>query len=163
MKAFLRLCFEPTVKASYRLKEGPAGAWDSAGVYTPNILSHEGKYYLAYTAMRAPYDKNHGQASIGMAVSDSPDDPWQKLANNPVIKPGTEKDAPDGFLTDDAVFVLRGGKIWLYYKGTPDIGEPGKPLRARGNTFLLVATATNPEGPYTKVPQILHRGHEAAV
>ena len=32
-----------------------------------------------------------------------------------------------------------------------------------GNTFLLVATATNPEGPYTKIPNILHRGHEAMV
>jgi hypothetical protein len=41
--------------------------------------------------------------------------------------------------------------------------EGGRRVRAGGNTFLLVATATNPEGPYTKIPNILHRGHEAMV
>ena len=36
------------------LQPGDQDDWDGAGVYTPNILPYKGKYYLAYTAMRAP-------------------------------------------------------------------------------------------------------------
>ncbi|TWU38875.1 Glycosyl hydrolases family 43 [Novipirellula aureliae] len=146
------------------LHAGGQEEWDGAGVYTPNILPYQGKYYLAYTAMAAPFDRKLSRASIGIAVSDSPDGPWKKLQSNPVIKPSDSTNDPDSFLCDDAVFVVHDGKIWLYYKGFAgqDL-EDGTRIRVRKTTFLLTATADTPEGPYTKVPKILHRGHEALV
>lgn len=146
------------------LQAGSQDDWDSAGVYTPNILPYQGKYYLAYTAMRAPFDRTLSRASIGIAVSDSPDGPWKKLESNPIIEPSNSMNDPDSFLCDDAVFVVHDDKIWLYYKGFAgqDLDD-GTRIRVRKSTFLLTATADKPEGPYTKVPKVLHRGHEALV
>jgi len=146
------------------LDKGGKDAWDGVGVYTPNILAHKGKYYLAYTAMKVPFHRYNSQASIGLAVADSPHGPWKKLHNNPVITPSKAIDAPDGFLCDDTVFIVRNGKIWLYYKGFPRIEKDGVPTRAPGNvTVILAATADKPEGPYTKISKGLHLGHEAAL
>jgi len=144
--------------------KGGAGAWDEGGTYTPNILAYKGRYYLAYTAVKAPFDFLYNKASIGMAVADSPGGPWTKLDSNPLIRPTDSLDAADGFECDDAVFVVRDEKIWLYYKGYPKIvGVSGKDVRVRTKSFLLVATADQPEGPYTKHPGILHAGHEAVL
>jgi hypothetical protein len=146
------------------ISAGPEEAWDGNGAYTPNILVHRRKYYLAYTAMRRPFSI-YSQASIGLAISESPDGPWRKFEGNPIISPGDSLDSPDGFLTDDTVFVVRDSKIWLYYKGFPRWeGKDGRPIRAGRNTYLMVAKADKPEGPYTKDPtSALHRGHEAVV
>ena len=70
-----------------------------------------------------------------------------KLGNNPIITPGSSVEDPDGFLVDDAVFVLKDNNIWLYHKGYPKtIDEKGKAIRVRHNTFLRVATADKSEG-----------------
>ena len=60
--------------------------------------------------------------------------------------------------------MVKDDKIWLYYKGYPKANDPktGQAMRVRG-TYLLVAVADRPEGPYTKHGEILHRGHEAVV
>ncbi|MDP4693215.1 MAG: family 43 glycosylhydrolase [Opitutales bacterium] len=146
------------------IDKGAPGAWDEGGAYTPNILAYKGKYYLAYTGVKAPFNIPHNLASIGMAVSDTPDGPWTKLGDKPMISPTDSYDAPDGFLCDDTVFVVREDKIWLYYKGYPKtIDAEGKDIRVRQRTFLLVAVADQPEGPYVKHGEILHEGHEAVL
>lgn len=151
------------VEQGQALDKGSEGAWDSAGVYTPNILAHEGKYFLAYTAMKAPFNRQNSQASIGLSVSNSPNGPWQRLDSNPIIKPSKTASDPDGFLCDDTVFIVRENKIWLYYKGYRRLEENGLPIRNGNQTYILAATADEPEGPYTKIPQVLHHGHEAVL
>jgi len=142
---------------------GTKDDWDGYGVYTPNILVYEDKFYLAYTAIKPPFIFEYSMPSIGMAIAYSPDGPWEKLENNPIIPPGEGPTAPDGFLADDASFVIHEGKVLLYYKGCPyKKDSDGKKIR-EGNTFLMVASATNPEGPYAKYPIPLHRGHESLV
>lgn len=145
------------------LDKGAEGVWDSAGVYTNNIMVYQGKYYIAYTAMSFPFSREHSQASIGMAVADFPDGPWIKFDNNPMIRPSENANDPDGYLCDDSVFVARNDKIWLYYKGYRRAEEDGRPIRAGRQTYILAATAAQPEGPYTKIPQVLHLGHEAVL
>lgn len=145
------------------LDKGEEGSWDSPGVYTNNILVYKGKYYIAYTAMSAPFSRQNSQGSIGMATADSPDGPWVKFGNNPMIKPSKNANDPDGFLCDDAVMMVRNGKIWLYYKGYRRAEKDGLPVRAGRQTYILAATADQPEGPYTKIPQVLHLGHEAVL
>ncbi|NNE76241.1 MAG: glycosyl hydrolase, partial [Pricia sp.] len=36
---------------------GPKGAYDDRSVFTPEVLAHEGKYYLVYQCIQAPYVK----------------------------------------------------------------------------------------------------------
>lgn len=50
--------------------------------------------------MRYPFDHQHGQASIELAVAKTPDGPWTKLDSNPVITPGQCVEPLDGFLVD---------------------------------------------------------------
>jgi predicted GH43/DUF377 family glycosyl hydrolase len=147
------------------ISSGSVGDWDGTGAYTPNIMVYKDKYYLAYTSMKAPFNRQYSQASIGIAVSGSPDGPWSKLENNPVLEPSSSFNDPDGFLVDDAVFILKDNKIWLYYKGCPKaLDDKEKEVRDPSRmTFIMVATADKPEGPYTKHSEILHRGHEAAL
>ena len=70
--------------------KGGAGAWDEASVFTPNILVAEGKYWLFYTGI-SKTPKVKPDSKIGIAVSDSPDGPWTRLPNNPVLKNSDNK------------------------------------------------------------------------
>jgi len=76
--------------------KGQQGTWEGASVFTPNILVAEGKYYLFYTGTsRSFYEKPFNPDSkIGVAVSDSPDGPWVKGDDNPVV---TNSQNPDHF------------------------------------------------------------------
>jgi hypothetical protein len=133
------------------LAKGPSGAWDGYGAYTPNILPYKGKFYIAYTAQTdAEPDFKLRQAAIGMAVSDSPDGPWKRLDNNPVISPSSLLSKADGFLCDDAALIVRYNTIWFYYKGFPaQHNEQGRLMR-------YMKRQHHEEAP-------LHRGHEVAV
>jgi len=137
--------------------EPGSGSWDEASVFTPNILVAKGKYYLFFTAISAnPVNKPDSQ--IGIAVADSPDGPWKKLASNPVIARGTDPKEFDSHVMDDACLIARDGKYWCYYKGR-QIGKSAK------QTQLGLAIADNPEGPYIKHSSnpIIPGNHEVLV
>jgi beta-xylosidase len=149
-------------EAGEALSKGPADAWDAHGVFTPTILVAAGRYYLFYTAVPAPFDNDGGgpagtPTAIGVAVSDSPDGPWSRWRANPVLRPGPAG-AFDGHRVDDACFVVREGRYWMYYKG-----------RGRGltpaQTKMGLARADAPTGPYEKcdVNPVLGSGHEVCV
>ena len=57
---------------------------------------------------------------------------WEKLPNNPFLKPDLTPGAFDGTVAADPVFVLDQRKIWLYYKGNPNVGTVEAPLRSKG-------------------------------
>ncbi|MCP5118656.1 MAG: sulfatase-like hydrolase/transferase, partial [bacterium] len=98
---------------------GADDAWDGHGVFTPNILAFDGKYYLYYTAVPEPFDPAESTpTAIGVAVSSSPDGPWRKFEANPVLRPVLERpEAFDSFRVDDASLIVREDEIWMYYKG----------------------------------------------
>lgn len=140
---------------------GESGSWDDEFVFTPGILVAEGKYYLFYTAISRVDSKNdlpQQNTAIGMAVSDSPDGPWTKLASNPVLLPSEDRSQFDSHRVDDSCLILRDGKYWLYYKGRP-WGK--KPIE----TKMGVAIAENPEGPYIKYKSnpVVEGNHEVLV
>lgn len=143
------------------LPRGPEGSWDEQSVFTPNILVADGRYWLFYTAVPKPF-VNSGpkttKTAIGMAVSDSPAGPWEKLASNPVLKVSENQDDFDSLRVDDACLIVRGGKYWLYYKGRQWNKSPGE-------TKLGVAIADKPDGPYVKHPgnPIVPGNHEVLV
>jgi len=137
------------------LKKGELGAWDDKGVLTPYVAVTNGKYYLFYTGSDKAAS-NGGQNAIGLAVSDSPDGPWKRVGNAPVLEP-TPK-AWDSHIVDDAHLIVRNGKYWLYYKG---LSLTDKWFQSRQG----VAIADRIEGPYVKYEKnpIIPTGHCACV
>ena len=145
------------------VEPGPEEAWDGHGVFTPNILAAEGKYYLFYTAVPNPFPEpwqrnNVTKTAIGIAVAESPAGLWRKFEGNPVLVPEKDPKYFDSFRADDACLIRREGKYWLYYKGRQLGLTPGQ-------TKMGIAIAEEPTGPYVKVKgnPVVDSGHEVLV
>ncbi|WP_342793759.1 family 43 glycosylhydrolase [Pontiella desulfatans] len=142
------------------LAKGAPGSWEGASVFTPNILVAEGKYWLFYTGTSRSYHEKpfNPDSKIGIAVSDSPDGPWERLATNPALKNSDNPADFDSHLIDDACLVVREGKYWFYYKGR----QLGK---SPGQTQMGLAIADKPEGPYVRHPEnpVIPGNHEVLV
>lgn len=143
------------------LARGPKGSWDEQSVFTPNILIARNKYWLFYTAVPKPFfnsGPNITKTAIGIAVADSPDGPWQKLDENPILSASNDPQQFDSMRVDDACLIVRSGKYWLYFKGRQWDNTPGK-------TQMGVAIADRPQGPYLKYHgnPVVHGGHEVLV
>ncbi len=138
-------------------KSTVAGAWDEASVFTPNILIAEGKYWLFYSGISTDM-KVKPDTKIGIAVSDSPDGPWKRLATNPALMPSTDPEDFDSHLMDDACLLIKDGKYWFYYKGR----QLGKTAR---ETKMGLAIADHPQGPYIKHSEnpVIQGNHEVVV
>lgn len=95
---------------------GKPGTFDSFAVFTPNIVKFYGKYYLYYTGVKPTkegefYFENNSIndfTAIGVAVADSPDGPFIRISEKPVLEvtPRSEitgKQSPfDSYRIDDA-------------------------------------------------------------
>ncbi len=133
------------------LSRGPKGSWDQQSVFSPTILRTKDKYYLFYTGAPRSFQNKANEVTetaIGIAVADSPDGPWQKLTTNPILRPAKKRwflpnSSFDSVGVDDACLLVREGKYWLYYKGSPGDGAPA-------HTNMEVAIAEKPEGPYVR-------------
>ncbi|MFC1762461.1 family 43 glycosylhydrolase [Planctomycetota bacterium] len=144
---------------SMALAKGEPGSWEAGSVFTPNIMIGEGRYWLFYSGVSKTYAKGFKpDTQIGIAVSDSPDGPWERLATNPVLSKSEDPSKFDSYLVDDACLVFRDGKYWFYYKGR----QAGK---GPTETNMGVAIADRPEGPYVKYEgnPIVHGTHEVLV
>lgn len=141
------------------LAKGQPGSWEGESVFTPNILVAEGQYWLFYTGVSRKFETPYNPDSkIGIAVSVSPDGPWERLPSNPAL---TNSDNPEDFdshLVDDACLIIRGGKYWFYYKGR----QLGK---SPAETKMGVAIADRPQGPYVKheANPVIPGNHEVLV
>lgn len=132
-------------------------AWDAASVFTPNILVAEDRYWLFYTGISKNM-KVKPDSKIGIAVSDSPDGPWERLPNNPVLSNSPNRGDFDSHLVDDACLLVRDGKYWFYYKGR----QLGK---TASQTQMGLAIADKPGGPYVRheANPVIPGNHEVVV
>ena len=153
------------------VQRGQAGSFDDRSAFTPDILVHNGKYYLYYQVIQGVW-KHRSIHQIGMAWADRPDGPWTKLAK-PILRPGLrgnfvgdedDADAVDSFgdwdshkLHDPFVLMYR-GQIWLYYKGV----QFGRSYRHDLGIGWGVAIADDPHGPFVKstLNPLTNSGHE---
>lgn len=154
---------------------GPEGRYDDRSVFTPEVLEHDGKYYLVYQTVKAPYVvRVHNQ--VGMAVSDSPFGPWETL-DEPILSASMdgewdgEEDSRfkvksrgsfDSHKVHDPTLMYYKGKFYLYYKGEimgEDMNFGGREIK------WGVAIADDIKGPYVKSEYnpISNSGHELAV
>lgn len=141
------------------LAKGKPGSWEGESVFTPNIMEAEGRYWLFYSGVSKEFGEGFNpDTKIGIAVSNSPDGPWERLASNPALSNSEDPTAFDSHLVDDACLIVRDGKYWFYYKGR----QMGK---LPTETKMGVAIAEKPEGPYVKYRgnPILDGTHEVLV
>lgn len=131
---------------------GQEGEFDNHSVFTPNILVYKGKYYLYYTGVKPTsgiqgdiFEANRTTdiTAIGLAVSDSPDGPFIRVDNNPVLEISDIASDFDSFRIDDTSMAIIDDKIALYYKGRALKTSPKQ-------TKMNVAFAKHPEGPFKK-------------
>lgn len=123
--------------------KGGDGTWDFGSVFTPGILVAENRYWLFFTGTSHPFQQGEPDSKIGLAVAESPDGPWEKLKNNPILRNSENKGDFDSLLIDDSCAMIRNGKIFLYYKGRQQGKTPHE-------TKMGLAIAASPTGPYVK-------------
>ncbi|GGB11000.1 glycoside hydrolase family 117 protein [Agarivorans gilvus] len=154
---------------------GEPGRYDDRAVFTPEVLVHEGKFYLVYQTVKAPYT-NRQIEEIAIAWADSPYGPWTK-SDAPILSPeqdgewdGEEdnrfnvksKGSFDSHKVHDPCLMFFKGQFYLYYKGE----TMGEGMNLGGREIKHgVAIADNILGPYRKSEYnpISNSGHEVAV
>jgi len=154
---------------------GKAGAYDDRSVFTPQIMTHEGKYVLVYQTVKAPY-VNRVKNQVGMAIANSPHGPFKKL-EEPILSPTDdgewlgEEDTRfkvkkqgsfDSHKVHDPTLLFYNNKFYLYYKGE----RMGERKTFGGREIKWgVAIADKLEGPYIKSEYnpITNSGHELCV
>jgi beta-xylosidase len=139
---------------------GRSGAFDESGAFTPSVCIANGQYYLYYTAMPDGFAEypHTTKGSIGVAVAESPDGPWKKHEDNPILACSDDPDAFDSLRVDDTCIVAREDGYWMYYKGKTWDAEPG-------STKMGLARAEDPLGPWEKHADnpVIPSGHEVCV
>ncbi|MCF7568231.1 family 43 glycosylhydrolase [Sabulilitoribacter arenilitoris] len=152
------------------IPRGAAGSWDAYSVFTPNVLKSNNKFYLYYTGVKPTPGNAEGVfennsvndiTAIGLMEADSPDGPFKRVSENPILETSTIKSDFDSYRIDDSCVLYREGKYWLYYKGrSANYGNSGP-----SHTKMGVAIANQPEGPYEKHTEnpITNGGHEVMV
>lgn len=152
------------------VERGVKGAFDERSVFTPDVLAHDGRYYLVYQVTTAPTYRCTPE-SIAIAYADNPDGPWVK-SNAPIVEPDESGEVDERALPENAIvrgewdslrvhdpaLLFRDGKYWLYYKGE-GIGY------TNWESKWGVAIADEPLGPYVKssLNPITNSGHEVMV
>ncbi|GAA4933899.1 glycosyhydrolase [Algibacter agarivorans] len=157
------------------VKRGEKGSYDDRSVFTPEIMQHDGKFYLCYQTVKSPYTVRVKE-EIALAWSDSPYGPWTK-SEEPILKPADngvwkgetqsrfaveKKGDFDSHKVHDPCIIPYKNKFYLYYKGE----QMGEAITFGGRQIRHgVAIADNPKGPYIKSEYnpISNSGHEICV
>jgi hypothetical protein len=150
---------------------GTEGSFDDRSVFTPDILVSDGKYYLYYQTVQAPYLRR-SLHQVGMSWAEKPDGPWHRWPEVVIPVGGGavlegEDDDPDKIVRfgtwdshkiHDPYVFKRDGQIWIYYKGV----ALGRHYRHDLGCAWGVAIADKPEGPFVKSPlnPVTNSGHE---
>lgn len=154
---------------------GDKGAFDDRTVCTPDVMAHDGKYYLVYQTQTSTTSYDARSENVGIAVAESPNGPWEKV-NSAIIEPmagGYWFENTDSYnsgyfrgVTHDPMLFAYNDQFYLYYKcGAWQDSEThrGRTKKFAGrDTRWGVAIADNVTGPYThsKFNPVTNSGHE---
>ena len=84
-------------------------SWGIDHFWAPEVYSHNGKYYMFYSAQWRDNPTNELENfRIGVAVSDKPTGPFRDLSTKPLFDPGYP-------IIDANVYFEPGGRMYLYY------------------------------------------------
>jgi len=85
--------------------------WTEKGMALDMVA--EGKYWLFYTGTSNNFHEKpfNPDSKIGIAVSDSPNGPWERLATNPALSNSPNVADFDSHLVDDACFTKVANRV----------------------------------------------------
>ena len=135
----------------------PQFGWRS--VTTTDILIWKGKFYLYHQGFNEIPGLRGDRAAVTVASADSPYGPWTPHGEV-VVDFGREGDWDSNAIHDPNPIIFN-GKIYLYYKGSPQRGgRDSTIIRAQG-----LAIAEHPLGPFKKSPlnPVINSGHETCM
>ena len=128
------------------ISKGGKGDPDEKGVLTPYVVHCDEKWYMLYLALDARFrgadDWQSQQRGIWIAEADSPDGPWRKVQDAPLLWPGSDGEW-DELTCDNANPIFREGRWWLYYMGRKKGSHPF-------DSYIGLAMADQITGPYEK-------------
>ncbi|MBD8079945.1 family 43 glycosylhydrolase [Cellulosimicrobium arenosum] len=141
----------------------PGGATDHC-VWAPEVAAVEGGYALYYTAR----DEASQRQCIGLALSESPDGPFEPVGTDPLVCPGGENGTEDLGGAIDAGTYSEDGQLYLLWKadGNCCAGKTAiifsQPLTPDGTTFTdepteLIRVDTPYEGNVVEAPTLVKR------
>lgn len=157
------------------ISRGKAGSFDDRAVFTPEVFTEDGLFYLVYQSVQFPYT-NRQIEQIAIAHSESPYGPWEK-SKDPILSPQQDgewlgdvdsrfsvksKGSFDSHKVHDPCLVKFNNQYYLYYKGE----TMGEEMNFGGREIKHgVAIADHPLGPYIRSPlnPISNSGHEVVV
>ncbi|MDQ0058758.1 family 43 glycosylhydrolase [Paenibacillus harenae] len=114
-------------------------AWKEGGIWAPDVVKHEGKYYMYYT-MSLWGDQNPG---IGLAIADSPEGPFEDRG---MLLTSEQM----GVYAIDPMFIVDDGKPYLFFGGITS-GIFGIQLSKDGQSLageMFQISGTGYEAPY---------------
>lgn len=104
--------------------------WEHGGLYRPNLVEHDGTFYLYYNAKTDPVPKHGWYEQSGVATSRDLKT-WTRYAGNP-ISPHGGPDSRDARFASNP-FVVQHKNVWgMYYYGLDQHGV-ARELLALGN------------------------------
>jgi len=133
---------------------GPEGSCYDLGIEQPNVLCHQGRFYLfseAFTTNVRKYGRR--EAGIVCLAADSPEGPW-KQAGDLMIRPSGDGRSFDCDKVVNPRHVFLNGKWLMYYKGA----KRGQPT---DNGVAIADSLTGPYKKYHKNPLLRGHGHFA--
>lgn len=124
------------------------GFFDATTCHNPSIHLQDGVYYLFYMG------NSNGKTNtkrIGLATATSLYGPWTRR-DTPLLDAGLDGAWDDHCTTNPAYLRHPSGASWLYYKSwnTAEY-EQAVGQKIRGNRKYGLATALQPDGPYSKI------------
>lgn len=132
--------------------------WDCAGVLTANVIHDKGRFYMFYTGEGTDFAEGKTtRRCCGLAAADTPDGPFERLGNEPVLQ-WEEEGSWDDEAVDDISAVFFQNRWLVYFKGSR-LTEPDG-----DKTMLGLAWADTITGPYHRYegnPVI--RGHAFSI
>ena len=89
----------------------PSWLKDDAGVWAPEVVHRNGKYYMYYTAS----DTKAGGSAIGLAISSHPTGPWADTGVQVVPPTAHSNGSGDKRWEFDPEVLTTGGKSYIYF------------------------------------------------
>lgn len=125
---------------------GAPGAWNRRNFWAPEVLHHDGRYWIYYTAMPDGTPDNHGNR-VGVAVADCPEGPYEDhgvVVSDASLDGSPFRDAAGGlwllYVTEHGCALGRtAGRIW--------IDRLASPTTVAGKAVQLVGQHRWQEGP----------------
>ncbi|RGZ06585.1 hypothetical protein DXA14_03985 [Hungatella hathewayi] len=92
--------------------------WDCAGVLTANVIYDKGRFYMFYTGVGTDFAEGKTtRRCCGLAAADTPDGPFERLGNEPVLQ-WEEEGSWDDEAVDDISAIFFQNRWLVYFKGS---------------------------------------------